>query len=415
MQTTQQPLMQSKVKGIALKAIISMICSILSFIPYLGIVLNLASWILFFVVLYELKIYGGAKNLFTNFFISIAIYWSIMLIGTQIIPFMKEDLFLSFLYSEKDFLSVLRKVVSLVIIISFLAVSLSYKFIKAFFYELARVSKQKYFIYAFWTFLIGLYTLFLFGLGALFILASAVLQFIAWINFKEFAKEDDEELQNQTSNFFAYFNLKLIKILMIASFVLGLIIVLYSKSIDFIISYYPYIWNTGNFKGYSLAFSIVFSYYSSAIIFILGLIAIILLCEKLKSYKILIFFILWRIVNMFDYIYNIFVDYVLVDSFAFFSLLQGILLIVFSFFFFRALVKETNNKLFFAVFLSYVLVLFIPMSQNIILIFFRSLDLSTMGNTPYFANFLFLVVYNILAIVAWSRFKLKINQNQLSF
>ena len=429
MQTTQQSLMHPKVKGIALKAIMSIICSFLAFIPSL----NLASWILFLFVLYELKIYGGAKNLFKNFFISIAIYLSVMLIGTMIIYFIMLNSyrysFSQYGFDIEDFLPLILIAIATI----FLATTLSFKFIKAFFYELARVSKQKYFIYAFWAFLIGLYTLVFFGLGALFILASVVLCLIGWVNFKEFAQEN-KEFQIQTSNLFTYFNLKSIKTLMIISFTLELVFALYYLTRDFI----PY--RDGEF---SLYFLVIF-FYLTQIAFILALIAIILLCEKLKSHKIFTYFIVWQIVIMLSNYIVSFINGVYLRTFrtyfdldsempldltlflnvkSFFDLelssyflnllsqlsssVSSILLIILSFFFFRTLIKETNNTLFFGVFLAYAL----NKISNIILyivMFGVKLD-SIFSSIPYFASLLFLVVYNILAIVAWSRFKLKTN------
>ena len=120
---------------------------------------------------------------------------------------------------ESSFLSL----VILVTITTFLLAFLSYKFTKAFFYELARVSKQKYFHLCFLDFFIGFCTIFFFGLGALFILASFILQLIGWIHFKEFAQEN-EESQNETSNLLVNANLELIKTLMIISFALRLLL-----------------------------------------------------------------------------------------------------------------------------------------------------------------------------------------------
>ncbi|EBC1608845.1 hypothetical protein B5L14_06470 [Campylobacter coli] len=49
--------------------------------------------------------------------------------------------------------------------------ALIFPFLKAFYYEIARVTKQKYFIYAFNTYYLGLLTLII-GIGLVFLLAS---------------------------------------------------------------------------------------------------------------------------------------------------------------------------------------------------------------------------------------------------
>ncbi|WP_194963405.1 hypothetical protein [Campylobacter coli] len=66
MQNLHEILLQKKIKEIRFKAIASIVCGFLGIIPYLGFLFALASWILFFILLYDLKIYGGAKNLFKN-------------------------------------------------------------------------------------------------------------------------------------------------------------------------------------------------------------------------------------------------------------------------------------------------------------------------------------------------------------
>ncbi|MGI7416818.1 hypothetical protein ACNF9I_08425 [Campylobacter jejuni] len=57
MHNLNEALFQKKIKEIRLKAIVSIICGFLGIIPYLGVLFVLASWILFFIVLYDLKIF----------------------------------------------------------------------------------------------------------------------------------------------------------------------------------------------------------------------------------------------------------------------------------------------------------------------------------------------------------------------
>ncbi len=85
MQSLNEILVQKKIKEIRFKAIASIVCGFLSIIPYLGVLFNLVSWILFFILLYDLKIYGGAKNLFKNLFIIVGIGFFGILINTSFI------------------------------------------------------------------------------------------------------------------------------------------------------------------------------------------------------------------------------------------------------------------------------------------------------------------------------------------
>lgn len=97
-----------------------------------------------------------------------------------------------------------------------------FPFLKAFYYEIARATKQKYFTYAFNTFYLGLLALII-GIGLVFLLASLVFWILAWVKFKEF---DEQEISNKekftipTQKVIFDFDLKWIKITMVLSLVL---------------------------------------------------------------------------------------------------------------------------------------------------------------------------------------------------
>lgn len=97
-----------------------------------------------------------------------------------------------------------------------------FPFLKAFYYEIARVTKQKYFIYAFNTYYLGLLTLII-GIGLVFLLASLVFWILAWVEFKEFDKQEisnKEKFTIPTQKVIFDFDLKWIKITMVLSLVL---------------------------------------------------------------------------------------------------------------------------------------------------------------------------------------------------
>lgn len=43
----------------------------LGILPFIGVLFTIASWILFFIVLYDLAIYGSTKDLFKNFLMAL--------------------------------------------------------------------------------------------------------------------------------------------------------------------------------------------------------------------------------------------------------------------------------------------------------------------------------------------------------
>nr|WP_072229186.1 hypothetical protein [Campylobacter coli] len=152
MQSLNEILVQKKIKEIRFKAIASIVCGFLSIIPYLGVLFNLVSWILFFILLYDLKIYGGAKNLFKNLFITAGIGFFSILINTSILFAMlkpRTGIFGGLYFNQDSIFSAITTFSVLFII----TLALIFPFLKAFYYEIARVTKQKYFIYAFDTFI----------------------------------------------------------------------------------------------------------------------------------------------------------------------------------------------------------------------------------------------------------------------
>lgn len=97
-----------------------------------------------------------------------------------------------------------------------------FPFLKAFYYEIARVTKQKYFIYAFNTYYLGLLT-FIIGIGLVFLLASLVFWILAWVEFKEIDKQEisnKEKFTISTQKVIFDFDLKWIKITMVLFLVL---------------------------------------------------------------------------------------------------------------------------------------------------------------------------------------------------
>lgn len=235
MHNLNEALFQKKIKEIRLKAIASIICGFLGIIPYLGVLFVLASWILFFIVLYDLKTYGGAKNLFKNFLISIGIGFFGILVNTSILFAMLKPRTGIFggLYFNQDNIFM---AIAIFLVLHFAILALIFPFLKAFYYEIARTTKQKYFTYAFNTFYLGLLTLII-GIGLVFLLASLVFWILAWVKFKEFDEQElsnlEERLAKAQKKVFD-FDLKWIKITIASFIILNLLVLTFSFILEVI-------------------------------------------------------------------------------------------------------------------------------------------------------------------------------------
>ncbi|WP_235690373.1 hypothetical protein, partial [Campylobacter coli] len=295
MQSLNEILLQKKIKEIRFKAIASIVCGFLSIIPYLGVLFNLANWILFFILLYDLKIYGGAKNLFKNFFIATGISFFGTLVSTSslfVILKPRIDFFGDFYFNQDSIFSAITTFSVLFII----TLALIFPFLKAFYYEIARATKQKYFIYAFNTFYLGLLTLII-GIGLVFLLASLIFWIFAWIKFEELDKQEfshSQEMAVKTQKVIFDFDLKWIKITMALFLVLSFVIfglkftqriILQSirRGFFYFEDYDKLIYNLVDIR-YVLFYIATF----------LALLSVFLFCKKLKTYKMLIYFFVWQ-------------------------------------------------------------------------------------------------------------------------
>ncbi len=357
MQNLHEILLQKKIKEIRFKAIASIVCGFLSIIPYLGVLFNLVSWILFFILLYDLKIYGGAKNLFKNFFIATGISFFGTLVSTSslfVILKPRIDFFGNFYFNQDSIFSAITTFSVLFII----TLALIFPFLKAFYYEIARVTKQKYFIYAFNTCYLGLLTLII-GIGLVFLLASLIFWIFAWIKFEELDKQEfshSQEMAVKTQKKVFDFDLKWIKITMALSLALSFISFLFLQSIiyDFIKSF-----DFLNFQELIYLYLIFLISILAYAAIILASLSVFLLCKKLKTYKMFIYFLVWQALVILEwYSYSIAKSIMGEDNFfinIIFGKIINIIYIIPAFFFFRTLVQVTKEKLFYLVFAFFVL------------------------------------------------------------
>ncbi len=408
MQSLNEILVQKKIKEIRFKAIASIVCGFLSIIPYLGVLFNLVSWILFFILLYDLKIYGGAKNLFKNLFIIAGIGFFGILVNTSILFAMLKPRTGIFggLYFNQDNIFM---AIAIFLVLHFAILALIFPFLKAFYYEIARATKQKYFIYAFNTFYLGLLTLII-GIGVVFLLASLVFWILAWVKFKEF---DEQELSNleerlaKTQKKVFDFDLKWIKITMALSLALSFISFLFLQSIiyDFIKSF-----DFLNFQELIYLYLIFLISILAYAAIILASLSVFLLCKKLKTYKMFIYFLVWQALVILEwYSYSIAKSIMGEDNFfinIIFGKIINIIYIIPAFFFFRTLVQVTKEKLFYLVFAFFVLS---EILSHLFFVFIWTLDNIRLKEKVvemiHNISIPFLVAYFISFLIVWLSLK----------
>ncbi|WP_223213350.1 hypothetical protein [Campylobacter coli] len=359
MQNLHEILVQKKIKEIRFKAIASIVCGFLGIIPYLGFLFALASWILFFILLYDLKIYGGAKNLFKNLFIAAGIgFFGILISTSSLFVILEPRISYSRIYFDGDntFLAI---TVFLILYIPTLA--LIFPFLKAFYYEIARATKQKYFIYAFDTHYLGLLTLII-GIGLVFLLASLFFWILAWVEFKEFDKQEisnKEKFTIPTQKVIFDFDLKWIKITMALSLVLFSVILGLSNFTQ-IITFQSTWREFFDFETYGRLIHNLFyiRYVLFYIATFLALLSVFLFCKKLKTYKMLIYFFVWQALivlkwNLRFILKLIMGEDVFIENFILDKIIS-VAYIIIAFFFFKTLVQATKEKLFYLVFAFFV-------------------------------------------------------------
>ncbi len=423
MQSLQEILLQKKIKEIRFKAIAGIVCAFLSIIPYLGFLFALASLILFFIVLYDLKIYGGAKKLFINFFIGVGInFFSGIISLIAVFMILEPHISYSRIYFDEDniFLAIV-----VFLVLHIITMALNFPFIKAFYYEIARVTKQKYFINVFWAYFIGLCTLFI-GVGLVAFIVGFIFWILAWVEFKEldkqeFSNEEENLNRQEISNKAKFtipaqkvifnFDLKWIKITMVLSLILSAIafgVINFAKMLliqpmyfDFMNYYEP---EARQDLLQNLLTIRPFLFYLAII---LALLSVFLFCKKLKTYKIFIYFFVWQaLVVLESNLYSI-SKLIMSENIFFanniFEIIISIVCIIIAFLFFRTLVQVTKEKLFYLVFAFFTcekIAIFVKW------IIFKITGLeSPVSIITTYINIPFLIAYLISFLIFWLKLK----------
>ncbi len=349
-------------------------------------------------MLYDLKIYGSAKNLFKNLFIIAGIGFFGILVNTSILFAMLKPRTGIFggLYFNQDNIFM---AIAIFLVLHFAILALIFPFLKAFYYEITRATKQKYFTYAFNTCYLGLLTLII-GIGLVFLLASLVFWILAWVKFKEF---DEQELSNleerlaKTQKKVFDFDLKWIKITMASFIILNLLVLTFSFILEII-----------DFEDFRFYYTKKTLFYTAII---LALLSVFLFCKKIKNYKLFIYFFIWQGLSVFGS-YLLFIPALIINDIliAYGSLMMALNLcyIILAFLFFKTLVQITKEKLFYLVFVFFVcieiliiLTSFIFMMVDNYYIFTKSPIKTIIDNYIL----LFKVAYFISFLIVWLNLK----------
>lgn len=176
LKNTQQKLLSTDLQSTKIKAYIAVACAVCSTIPYFGLLFFIGAVVLFFLVILAVKEHSKSTTLLKNlatqmaeFIIGVLIVW-VSLFGTIMSVVMSRG----FNLNEIGALSVVCGVIGILLIVSsFYSFYLVAK-------ELAFVSGQPYFMYAFWCALFGTITTALFFVGFVLLAVAAVFYVLAW-------------------------------------------------------------------------------------------------------------------------------------------------------------------------------------------------------------------------------------------
>lgn len=354
--------------------------------------LNLLSLGCFLMAIYGVKKHSSARNLFANIFIIFFVN-IVLSIGLFLNLNFMENYY--FFRSEKILANAL-----LLLTYFYTFMCIIFLPLKNFYYELARVTKQKYFINAFWCLFIGiLFTPIMIGIVLLII--GMIFYVVAWVELQELSSEIPQTLKSyQTYKG----NLNLVKTLFIVAGILALILYLGSFLLEF---YFKY-------ESFSNMYSTI-QILVMSISLILGFIATILFCKNTKKWILTLYFVL----GLFS-IYAVFIFVLIMDLFSLysfvpigddFSILRGItapIKCIFVVLFLLKLSKITHIDLFKIASLSFIAST-LPEIFNIIYFFefdFKSYSKNILA-FMFYADILFIIFF-IIAV-----FKMK--KDKMSF
>ncbi|WP_170019050.1 hypothetical protein [Campylobacter sp. RM16190] len=165
-------LKQDDIKSIKLKVYISIATGILSSVPTIGFMFSIVSIVAMVFALISIKKVTGSNTILKNYILmSVCLLAGYMIVIFAIIPAIAFGV-------NGSSIGFIPIAIGLVLFVYGFIVGIKY------YKELTKLSGDPFFIYSFWLLVAGYLTL-VFGIGYLFILASFVLQLIAWVRLKE--------------------------------------------------------------------------------------------------------------------------------------------------------------------------------------------------------------------------------------
>ncbi|HEC1563718.1 TPA: hypothetical protein R1X56_001523 [Campylobacter upsaliensis] len=169
------------ISSIKTKAYIYVAGIFLGVIPVVGWIFGIVGSVFMILALLSLGRMSGAP-LLRNFWIS----WGLVLLGGMIVGFSVAGGFIMGLDSRSGFSFGMVAFIVLGALICLGGLVFSYFYYR----DLAEVTNEKFFLYAFICRAVAIFTLFIPILGIIFIIVANIVELIAWIKFKEIKKKE---------------------------------------------------------------------------------------------------------------------------------------------------------------------------------------------------------------------------------
>ena len=174
------------IPSIKMKAYIALGCGLFSPIPIVGWVLGIVSIVFLILTILNISKVSGSKELLRNYIL----YAVIAMIGAVVIGISEGGAALSFLAasSSSNPFGALFGGAIMFIIIGLLLIAFALFFAYKYYRELADLTQEEFFFYAFILKAVAAVTIPIFWVSVIVGIAAAVIEIIAWVRFKDIKK-----------------------------------------------------------------------------------------------------------------------------------------------------------------------------------------------------------------------------------
>lgn len=169
------------INSIKTKAYIYVAGVILGVIPFLGWALSLVGFVFMILAILTIGKISGAP-LIRNFLLS----WILVFVGGIVMSFSVAGSFIGGLSGSSGFTTGMIALIVVGVLICIGGLVFSYFYYR----DLAEVTNEKFFLYAFICRAVAALTILVHILGIVLMIAAAVIELIAWIRFKEVRKKE---------------------------------------------------------------------------------------------------------------------------------------------------------------------------------------------------------------------------------